>query len=1240
MKKIISLLLSSILVTSTFNYVFAEEKTEDVQAKKIFYVSPNGDDNNTGTEKYPFKSLEGAKNKVRSLLKQNFKEPITVIFKEGEYRFDKSVEMNASDSGNENGEITYKAEEGAEVVFKGSVPLDVSKFKMVSDKSILERIPESARDYVGQLDLKPFGITSMPDFGGGGGGNQPVKYNDIYLNDVMQTNARYPNSGYSKINEIVNKANGVFRPAGTNVTRWGKAKDVQIAGHISNTYAYDRTKVLDINPEERTLKLDTKWTSGGLTNTEYGFFAYNLLEEIDSPGEWFIDKETMILYFYPPHPLSDETLEISRLREPMITMDSVSHVSFDGISFSQTCSDVMNLKNCHDITIKNCNFRNIGRNAISNRGLAVVDAVNLTITNGNNNILVENNVFYELGGHGVILTGGDYRTLTPSGNKILNNHFYHYQTYARYGYAVNIEGVGSVVEHNTIHDAPHGGIGFNGNDHVIRYNELYDLCKESNDCGAIYSGRNLNYRGVEIAYNYIHDVDIMDETREHVGNIQRAVYYDDRLSEGHVHHNVIKNCSGGIFMHGGSDMNIHDNIIIETESGIRFSHCGTGFEELYGRALNIYKQYPAYSKYKGMTEEELFARPTDLYPKGNVCYDNLFVISSGQGVDLSENVHVGEGIDENDIYDNPVYPDFDDFIDAENQNFNIKNDSEILKEIPGLAEIDMSKMGMTVDTVEISETFRKTSPRNAVKNVSSAETIFSWEILPKADRYRLVIATDPELKNRVYDKEVYYNTATLNILNADNTKYYWDVWGYSCSKDSGREWVKSKGDAYLFTTSKYDNLDKLLLNDAIKKAEGIYAELSVGDEMGQCSEEDKNSFKAAIDKAVSVSNMKIGKQKDVDSATAELTNHINSMNSKRNIGYAGIEDMLSDSEKWNISSNSGIKDKVFTITNEHATYKEIINTFKVLKFKIKVDFNGGWMAFGVRQKSPGVVWSGGTGYFFAFKEKEFEYQRFVSGSGGYLQDNIANDFIKNGEWHDVEIASCDVEGGVWNYLKVDDKTVLNTIDKNGYIPDAALFQIYCFGSDMVIQVKAADEIPESFDKSLIPSGNNTGITAVEPVTVSCEGMNISGATETENAIIMNGGNFSTVEKLNGNEVFAMNMKFNLSDDKYSGLSIRVAEKNSDISDGTGYKVKIRNDKIVLERKNDEGQLILASVKNKFITSGETVNVEFGAYPTTDGMRVLFYVNGVKVFDYTDSYTGVENGFLTVHDNGLGTEIIK
>lgn len=1245
MKKQISILLCIILVTSVFVNVFAEEKTENLTSETVFYVSPDGDDNNSGTERAPFKSLEGARNKVRSLLKRNHKDPITVVFKEGEYRFDKTVEMNALDSGREGGEITYKAEEGANVVFKGSVLLDVSKFKMVTDKNILERIPDSSRDFIGQLDLKLFGITSMPEFGGGSGGNEPIKYNDIYLDNKMQINARYPNIGYLKINEIVNSANGVFRPAGTNVTKWGKAKDVQIAGHISNTYAYDRTKVLEINPQERTLKLDTKWTTKGLTNTEYGFFAYNLLEEIDNPGEWFVDKDSMILYYYPPHPLSNETLEISRLRDSMIIMDSVSHITFDGISFSQMCGDAINVKNSNNITVKNCEFNNIGRNAISDRRFASIDATTLNITNGNNNVLIENNVFSEIGGHGVRITGGDLKNLIPSGNKIVNNHFYNFQTYQRYGYAVSVNGVGTVVEHNTIHNAPHGGISFDGNDHIIRYNELYDLCKEANDCGAIYSGRNLNYRGVEIAYNYIHDVDIMDETREHTGKIQEAIYYDDRLSDGHIHHNIIERCSGGIFMHGGQDMYIHDNIIIETNAGIKFSHCGTGYQELYERALNVYNQYPAYKKYDKMKEEELYARKDDFYPKGNVCFDNLFVNSDGQGVEKTEYVYLGEGINENKIYDNVVSPDFDGFEDIENKNYNIKSDSEILKEIPGLAEIDMSEIGMSIDTVEISESFRKTSPKNAAKNVSSSQTLFSWEILPKADRYRLIIATDPELKNRVYDEEVYYNVVTLNTLDSDNTKYYWDVWGYSNSKDSKGEWVKSKGDAYLLTTSKYDDLDKLLLNDEVNKAEAVYSELSVGEETGQSKTEDIKEFREAIDKAISVNNLKYGSQKEVDAACEELKMHVASMNSKRNIGYVSITDMLDDSKKWNASTNSEIKDNVFTIKSGHATYMETVNTFKVLRFKIKVDFNGGWMAFGMRQKSPGVVWSGGTGYLFAFKENEFEYQRFVSGSGGYLQDNISNDYIKDGVWHDIEIASCDVENGVWNFLKVDDSIVLNTIDSNGYIKDAALFQVYCFGTDMEIQLKAADEKTEKFDTSLIYT--DKGFEVVEPTTLSGDMFNIqnivsvSGTVkEIPNGILMENGIFTYKDKLAGNEVFNMNMKFNLDDEKYSGLGIRIADNKAEIGKTNGYVVKIKNDRILFERKSNGGNLVIGSVKNKFIISGQTVNVEFGSYQTKEGIRVVFYVNNSKVFDYTEPYAEPEAGFIAFYDEGFGIEIVK
>ena len=314
---------------------------------------------------------------------------------------------------------------------------------------------------------------------------------------------------------------------------------------------------------------------------------------------------------------------------------------------------------------------------------------------------------------------------------------------------------------------------------------------------------------------------------------------------------------------------------------------------------------------------------------------------------------------------------------------------------------------------------------------------------------------------------------------------------------------------------------------------------------------------------------------------------------------------------------------------------------------MKVDYNGGWTAFGMRQASPGVVWEGGTGYFLAFKENEFEYQRFRAGSGGFLQDNIANTYLTGGDWHDVEIASASAEGGVWNYLAVDGETVLNTIDKSGYLEDAALFQIYCFG-DMNIQIKAAEEIPSSFDKSIIGSGSEAGISAVEPKVISgiFKKENIISKTgkisETGNGISLeNEGVFAYNKKLEGNEVFKGNVKFNMTNTSSQSIGIRMQDAEKAPGENFGYFAEIEKDKVTLKRRSPDGILTLGIVKNKFIPAGETVNIEFGAYPTQNGMRVVLYANANKVFDYTDSYCGNEAGYIIFsNDDGAGIEIFE
>ena len=131
--------------------------------------------------------------------------------------------------------------------------------------------------------------------------------------------------------------------------------------------------------------------------------------------------------------------------------------------------------------------------------------------------------YHRLLGEDVIaLSGGDRITLAPAGLAAENNHIHHYSRWNRICRpAVSLDGVGNRVAHNLIDNAPHQAISFGGNDHLIELNEIHSVCYESNDAGAIYSGRNWTMRGTVIRHNYFHHINGF-EGRGCVG-----VYLDD-----------------------------------------------------------------------------------------------------------------------------------------------------------------------------------------------------------------------------------------------------------------------------------------------------------------------------------------------------------------------------------------------------------------------------------------------------------------------------------------------------------------------------------------------------------------------------------------------------------------------------------------------------------------------------------------------------------------------------------------
>ena len=145
-----------------------------------------------------------------------------------------------------------------------------------------------------------------------------------------------------------------------------------------------------------------------------------------------------------------------------------------------------------------------------------------------------------------------------------------------YHAGISCSGVGNRVAHNLIHDAPHEAIGYSGNDHVIEFNEIHSVCYESNDAGAVYSGRNWSNRGTVVRHNYMHHVNGFR------GKGCVGVYFDDILSGQTIRGNVFYKVTRAAFIGGGRDNTVENNIFVDCKPALHIDARGMGKTFNYG----------------------------------------------------------------------------------------------------------------------------------------------------------------------------------------------------------------------------------------------------------------------------------------------------------------------------------------------------------------------------------------------------------------------------------------------------------------------------------------------------------------------------------------------------------------------------------------------------------------------------------------------------------------------------------
>ncbi len=687
-RQVLCIGITGFLLVCTNNLIAAQGKqaTSICQSAKAgcaldLYISNDGNDAWSGRfatadrnkSDGPFKTLQRARDEIR---RRKQARAVTVNIRGGDYLLPQTFELSSQDSGTKDCPVTYQAYENETVRLIGG--RRITNFKPVTDPAILKRLDGPARGNVMQADLKAAGIS---DFGEVAQANKTL---ELFFQNKPMTLARWPNDSYVKIADVVGGKPftvhgktgdkiGKFTYSGDRPKRWQDENDIHLRGYWFWDWASAYQKVESIDTEKCIINIKPPYHHYGYM-AGHRFYALNILAELNLPGQWYLDRKSAILYFWPPAEMAKSEILLSML-ETVISMTDASYITLDGLTIGFNRGTAVAMNEGEHNKIIGCTLRNIGGKAV--------------VVKGGTNHTVADCQINNTGLGGVELIGGNRKKLIPANHTALNNHIHNYcrlrKTYAT---AVSAKGVGCRIAHNLIHDAPHMAIGISGNDHIIEYNEVYNVCTETDDAGAFYMGRDWTWRGNIVRYNYFHHI---GKYKSHCG--VSAIYLDDWSSDVKVYGNICYKIYRAVLVGGGRDNIVENNIFIDCDIAVHIDSRGLGWAKSHfdGTATTLtdrlnampYKQSPWSQRYPQLLtlydDEPALAKYNKV-----VCN-----ISSGcqKWLDLRDGLtdKVVE-VRDNWIDKDPL------FVDRKNEDFRLRADSPAFTK--GFQKIPIEKIGL------------------------------------------------------------------------------------------------------------------------------------------------------------------------------------------------------------------------------------------------------------------------------------------------------------------------------------------------------------------------------------------------------------------------------------------------------------------------------------------------------------------------------------------------------------------
>ncbi len=309
-------------------------------AQASYYVSPSGNDDNAGTESAPFQTITKARDVVRTI-NSNMTGDIYVYLRGGTYGLTSTIAIAPQDSATKGYRIYYQAYPGETPVINGATKVT------------------GWTQHNGSIYKAPLA--------------RKTKLRNLYVNDArafMASKTAASKGGY-----------------GTYSVTSGQASWAWAAGSGSDGIAYAASDIPAIasNTDDLEIVNGTTWnenivctrdvvtTSDGnrglLLQQPYGAIAqlpgwsagfsvsgthtiFNAFEFLNSPGQFFFDKTTGTLYYYPR---SGEDMTQADVEAPVVeklldiagtsNTNRVRNITFQGITFANTDYGLYNVAN-------------------------------------------------------------------------------------------------------------------------------------------------------------------------------------------------------------------------------------------------------------------------------------------------------------------------------------------------------------------------------------------------------------------------------------------------------------------------------------------------------------------------------------------------------------------------------------------------------------------------------------------------------------------------------------------------------------------------------------------------------------------------------------------------------------------------------------------------------------------------------------------------------------------------------